>query len=540
MLRIWGRTNSINVQKVMWAVGELGLAHERIDAGGAFGGLDTDAYRALNANGRVPTIEDDGLVAWESNACVRYLAARYDAGGLWPEDPAKRAGADMWMDWQQTTLMTDMTTVFWGLVRTPEAERDHAAIEAAAGRLGGLWRRLDKHLAARPFVAGERFSMGDIPVGAACYRYLQLPIERPQLAAIEAWYGRLQEREPYRDPRHAAAHLSRSIARRPRMRYRPFGRTGLEVSELVFGGGFVGGILIHADDDTKLAALRCGLDGGMNWIDTAPSYGDGRSEEALGWLLKEVDAEALPVDQGPARSRARRSAGQIEASLEQSLKRLRRDKVDLFQLHNPIGAEASGDTIGVGQVLGAKGVAETFERLREQGLFDLTGITALGDRGADLRGDRERPLRFRAGLPQPARSERRPGGAAGLGRAGLYGRARRLSRARRRDDEHPRPGGRRDRDRPAPRPRDADRPGLRHGRRGSAGARRVREARRALRHARADRDPLQPRQSRISSCVIVGFAEIGHIEEALAGAEMGPLPEEALAALREVYAEPPR
>jgi glutathione S-transferase len=129
---------------------------------------------------------------------VRYLAARYGAGSLWPEDPAVRAAADMWMDWQQTTLVADMTTVFWGLVRTPEAERDHAAIEAAAGRLGGLWRRLDDHLAGRRFVAGDGFTIGDIPVGAACYRYHELPIERPRLAAIEAWYARLQERAPYR------------------------------------------------------------------------------------------------------------------------------------------------------------------------------------------------------------------------------------------------------------------------------------------------------------------------------------------------------
>lgn len=198
MLRIWGRTNSINVQKVMWAVGELDLPHERIDLGGAFGGLDTDSYRALNPNRRVPTIEDDGAVIWESNACARYLAARYGAGSLWPEDPVVRAAADMWMDWQQTTLQVDMTTVFWGLVRTPEAERDHAAIEAAVGRLGAIWRRLDDHLAGRSFVAGEHFSMGDIPVGAACYRYHELAIERPKLRAIEAWYGRLQERAPYR------------------------------------------------------------------------------------------------------------------------------------------------------------------------------------------------------------------------------------------------------------------------------------------------------------------------------------------------------
>ena len=199
MLRVWGRNNSINVQKVMWAVGELGLEHERIDAGGAFGGLDTDAYGRLNPNRRVPTVQDGELVIWESNACVRYLAARYDAGRLWPEDPAQRAGADMWMDWQQTTLLPDMFVVFWGLIRTPEDKRDNAAIEAAAKRLGTTWAMLDERLASRAFVGGEAFTMGDIPVGTGCYRYYGLPIERPRLAHVERWYERLKERAPYRE-----------------------------------------------------------------------------------------------------------------------------------------------------------------------------------------------------------------------------------------------------------------------------------------------------------------------------------------------------
>jgi glutathione S-transferase len=160
--------------------------------------LDTPAYGALNPNRRVPTLEDDGVVIWESNACVRYLAARYGAGGLWSEDPAARAAADMWMDWKSTTLIPDMTIVFWGLIRTPEAERDAGAIAAAAGRLGGLWRVLDDHLATRSFVAGDGLTMGDIPVGAACYRYHQLAIDRPSFAHIEAWYARLQERAPFR------------------------------------------------------------------------------------------------------------------------------------------------------------------------------------------------------------------------------------------------------------------------------------------------------------------------------------------------------
>src|SRR5262245_34169260 len=119
MLRIWGRTSSSNVQKAMWAVGELALAHERIDAGGDFGRLDTDEYARLNPNRRIPTLEDGRVVLWESNVIVRYLAAQYGAGGLWPTDPAVRGVADQWMDWQQTTLGPEMRTVFWGLVRTP-------------------------------------------------------------------------------------------------------------------------------------------------------------------------------------------------------------------------------------------------------------------------------------------------------------------------------------------------------------------------------------------------------------------------------------
>jgi glutathione S-transferase len=199
MLRIWGRNNSINVQKVMWAVAELGLAHERIDVGGKFGGLDTPEYIAMNPNRTVPTLDDDGFILWESNACVRYLAARYGAGTLWIDDPAERALADRWMDWQAATLLRDIGVVFWGLIRTPEAQRDHAAIAASAERLGELFRILDQQLAGREFVTGSRFTMGDIPVGAACYRYHELPVERPRLPNLAAWYERLQQRAPFRE-----------------------------------------------------------------------------------------------------------------------------------------------------------------------------------------------------------------------------------------------------------------------------------------------------------------------------------------------------
>jgi glutathione S-transferase len=199
MLEIWGRTNSINVQKAMWTIGELGLDHVRHDAGRAFGVVGTPDYAALNPNRLVPTIRDDGLVLWESHAIVRYLAAKYDEGGLWPVDPAVRADGDKWMDWMGTAINDPMRGVFWGLVRTPLEERDGAAIAAGVARLADAFGILDAALAGRDFVAGDRLSIGDIPVGCATYRYFSLDIERPDLPNLERWYRRLTQREAYRE-----------------------------------------------------------------------------------------------------------------------------------------------------------------------------------------------------------------------------------------------------------------------------------------------------------------------------------------------------
>lgn len=206
MLKIWGRTNSINVQKAMWAIAELGLPHERIDAGGPFGGLDTPEYKARNPNSRIPTIDDNGVIVWESNTVVRYLAARYGAGKLWPVEPAHRSEADRWMDWQQTTIAPDMFPVFWGLIRTPPEKRDHAAIRAAGEKLAASWTLLDQHLAGRAYVAGADFTMGDIPVGCAFWRYSRLEVAKPPLKHLDAWHQRLQERPGFRA--HVALPLS--------------------------------------------------------------------------------------------------------------------------------------------------------------------------------------------------------------------------------------------------------------------------------------------------------------------------------------------
>ncbi|MFM9859806.1 glutathione S-transferase [Pseudoxanthobacter sp. M-2] len=199
MLKIWGRVNSTNVKKVTWLVGELGIAHERIDAGGQFGVVGEPTYRAMNPNGKVPTIDDDGFVLWESNTIVRYLAAKHDTGGLYPADLRARADAERWMDWTTASFAPPFTNVFLPLVRFPPEKRDPAAIAAAAADCGKLLAIVDEALAGRPFLGGDRLTVGDIPLGCAAYGYFNLPIERPSLPNVEAWYQRLTERKAYQD-----------------------------------------------------------------------------------------------------------------------------------------------------------------------------------------------------------------------------------------------------------------------------------------------------------------------------------------------------
>jgi glutathione S-transferase len=200
MLKIWGRNTSSNVQKAMWAVGEMGLPHERIDIGGPFGKNKEPAYLAMNPNGLVPTLEEeDGFLLWESNAVIRYLAAKHHADVLEPADLKVRALAHQWMDWQLTVLGPAITPVFWGLVRTPPEKRDMTAIEAAKVKTTAAAKILDAQLGKTNFVAGSAFSFGDIPVGVMIYRYMKLVPERPKLANLERWYAAIAERKAFRD-----------------------------------------------------------------------------------------------------------------------------------------------------------------------------------------------------------------------------------------------------------------------------------------------------------------------------------------------------
>lgn len=193
-ITIWGRLSSINVRKVVWAAQEAGVAFERIDAGAAFGVVDTAAYRQLNPNGLIPTLQDGDLTLWESNTIVRYLATRHPACGLMPADTRRRFLAEQWMDWQQTTINRTSFDAFIQLIRTPADKRQHALIEQSAARTAPLLDLLDAHLAQSAFLAGDDFCMADIPVGCEIHRWFGLPIEHPPQPHLRRWYAALQAR----------------------------------------------------------------------------------------------------------------------------------------------------------------------------------------------------------------------------------------------------------------------------------------------------------------------------------------------------------
>lgn len=206
MLKIWGRTNSINVQKVLWCCAEVGLHYERIDAGMQFGVNNTPEFKALNPNGLVPLINDDGFVLWESHAIVRYLARKHGQGTLCPADPCAAADADRWMEWYSTTLWNHMKPMFWNLVRTPPEKRNLTEVEDNRQKLAGYLAMADAHLARHDYLAGAQFTMGDIPLAVLAHRWFNLPIARPALPHYERWFRTVAARPAFQQ--HCAAPLT--------------------------------------------------------------------------------------------------------------------------------------------------------------------------------------------------------------------------------------------------------------------------------------------------------------------------------------------
>jgi len=199
VLKIYGTKTSSNVQKVLWCCGELDVPFERDENIGGPSRKDrTAAYLALNPNGLIPTIDDDGFILWESNVVVRYLSAKHGAGTLCPVDLRSRADCDRWMDWQQTAIAPPMGVAFRALMKKPADTIPDVEVRAAVQRAADAWRTLDAHLAARNFVGGASLTMGDIALGNAIHRWVKLPVERPDLPHLAAWHGRLCERPAYR------------------------------------------------------------------------------------------------------------------------------------------------------------------------------------------------------------------------------------------------------------------------------------------------------------------------------------------------------
>jgi glutathione S-transferase len=195
-LTIWGRANSVNVQKPLWCLAELDIPFTRIDAGMAFGKNDTPEYLAMNPNGRVPTLVDGDYVLWESNSIMRYLNLAYGKGSpIYPQDPKRRAAVDRWLDWTLSTLQPVDRPVFWGLVRTPPEKRDMAAMQKAADEAAVVWRVVEAQLASRRFIEGDEFTIADIALGAFARRWLGVEgINRPQQPNITRWFAQFADR----------------------------------------------------------------------------------------------------------------------------------------------------------------------------------------------------------------------------------------------------------------------------------------------------------------------------------------------------------
>ena len=196
MIKLWGRRNSVNVKKALWCLDELGLEFDRTNAGMEHGVVDTAEYRKMNPNGLVPTLDDDGFILWESHSIVRSLSARHGKGVLWPMDERERAVANQWMDWA-FSFQGSVRDAFWNLIRMPAEKRDPKAIEASRVKSGQMAKILDAALADRLYVAGP-FTMGEIPIGCEVQRWIRLPMERPKLPHLEAWFERLCARRAFK------------------------------------------------------------------------------------------------------------------------------------------------------------------------------------------------------------------------------------------------------------------------------------------------------------------------------------------------------
>ena len=199
-LTIWGRANSVNVQKVLWCLAELDLPFERIDAGMQHGRTREDAYLAMNPNARIPTLVEGDFALWESNSIMRYLClARGHGTPIYPAASRSRAAVDRWLDWTLSSVQPVDRPVFWGIVRTPPAERNMTQLQKDADDAAEVWVILERQLASRRYVEGDDFTIADIALGAYARRWLGVEgITRPAQPHLARWLEELGSRRGYR------------------------------------------------------------------------------------------------------------------------------------------------------------------------------------------------------------------------------------------------------------------------------------------------------------------------------------------------------
>ncbi len=201
MLTVWGRKSSSNVQALMWCIGELGLAYERIDAGFTYGVNDTPEFLAMNPNGTVPVLRDgDGDPLWETGAILRYLAAQYGDDALWPKDERQRAQIDKWAEWAKINIALNFTgPVFWRVVRTAPALRDEKAIVAAVAALATKLDIAESRFGRHRFLASDNLTLADIQFGHVLHRYFDIDIRRPDHPRLRRYYENLTERPAFQE-----------------------------------------------------------------------------------------------------------------------------------------------------------------------------------------------------------------------------------------------------------------------------------------------------------------------------------------------------
>jgi glutathione S-transferase len=191
MLKLWGRTSSINVRKVLWTLQALDVPFERVDAGLSFGIVKTPEYVAKNPNAMIPLLEDGDFSLWESNVIVRYLCAKYAHGTLYPKSIEQQFDAERWMDWQQTALNNASRDAFYQWIRVKPELRNHGLIATSVAQTEPLLQMIDNQLSSRAYLAGDHLTMADIPIACEVHRWWGLPQTRPAFVHIERWYTQI-------------------------------------------------------------------------------------------------------------------------------------------------------------------------------------------------------------------------------------------------------------------------------------------------------------------------------------------------------------